>query len=136
MIKSIEINESNYKDYCSLDIAAFSFAEPGAMGMPGGIEIIDTQGQCYYTNYCHGHNWIKFEHLMEIIPVLKDGEIFGPQVPAGWKTVYLGAGNHLAIKSDYYSQFEKEAHNRGIEKPVEYFKQWFEIMLELLGKTV
>ena len=41
MTDCIEITESNYKDYCSLDIVAFLFAQPGAMGDPGGVEIID-----------------------------------------------------------------------------------------------
>lgn len=52
MEKLIEITKSNYMDYCSLDIVAFAFAQPGAMGEPGGVEIIDTKGRFYHTNYC------------------------------------------------------------------------------------
>ena len=52
MTRIIEITESNYKDYRSLDIVAFSFAQLGAMGEPGGVEIIDAKGCCYHTNYC------------------------------------------------------------------------------------
>lgn len=37
----IEIDELNYQDYTNLDIVAYSFARGGAMGDPGGIEIID-----------------------------------------------------------------------------------------------
>ena len=38
----IEITESNYQDFTTLDIVAFSFAYEGAMGEMGGIYIIDT----------------------------------------------------------------------------------------------
>ena len=37
----IEITESNYQDFATLDIVAFSFAYEGAMGEMGGIYIID-----------------------------------------------------------------------------------------------
>ena len=41
----IEITESNYQDYPSLDIVAFSFAYEGAMGEMGAIYIIDRDGK-------------------------------------------------------------------------------------------
>lgn len=50
----IEISESNYQDYFSLDIVAFSFAYEGAMGEMGGIYIIDRGGQIYHANYFMG----------------------------------------------------------------------------------
>ena len=134
MTRTIEITESNYKDYGSLDIAAFLFAQPGAMGEPGGVEILDVQGCCYHTNYC----WkgISYEQLCEVVPVLKESKIsiVGHQVPEGWVAVYLGMGNHLTIKADYYSQFEEETRNRHIEEASQLYQQWFGIMLKLLGK--
>jgi hypothetical protein len=44
----IEISNSNYQDYLSVDIVAFSFAYAGAMGESGGIIIIDRAGQIYH----------------------------------------------------------------------------------------
>ncbi len=125
----IEITESNYKGYCGIDIAAFSFAQPGAMGEPGGVEIIDAQGWFYHTNYCYGD--ISYEQLLEVVPVLKDCKIgiAGQQVPEGWKAVYLGFGNHLTIKADYYDKFEKETRNRHIEEAGMLYQQWSEIVL-------
>lgn len=134
MKRRIEITESNYMDYCSLDIAAFSFAQPGAMGEPGGIKIIDAQGKFYHTNYCR--EVICYEHLLEIVPALEDCKIGirGHEAPDGWTAVYLGMGNHLTVKTDYYSQFEEEVHNRRIGDLGELYQQWVEIVLKLLGK--
>ena len=125
----IEITESNYKGYCGIDIAAFSFAQPGAMGEPGGVEIIDAQGWFYHTNYCYGD--ISYEQLLEVVPVLKDCKIgiAGHHVPEGWKAVYLGFGNHLTIKADYYDKFEEEARKRHIEEAGMLYQQWSEIVL-------
>ena len=83
----IEITGINYKDYCSLDIVAFLFARPGAMGEPGGVEIIDVQGCYYHTNYCY--KGISYEQLIEVVPVLKDCKIglTGHQAPEGWVAV-------------------------------------------------
>ena len=50
-MKIIEISESNYRDYMSLDIVAFSFAYEGAMGEMGAIYMIDRDGQIYHANY-------------------------------------------------------------------------------------
>lgn len=134
MTRIIEITESNYKDYRSIDIVAFSFAQPGAMGEPGGIEIIDEQGRFYHTNYC----WegISYEHLCEVVPALKGCkfEVLGHQAPEGWEAVYLGMGNHLTIKAEYYNQFKEETQNRHIEKASQLYQQWFEVVLKLLGK--
>lgn len=135
MTEIIEITESNYKGYCGIDIAAFSFAQPGAMGEPGGVEIIDSQGWFYHTNYCYGD--ISYEQLLEIVPVLKDFKIetFDHQVPEGWKAVYLGFGNHLTIKAEYYNQFEEEVHNRHIKRDGELYQQWVEIVLKILKQS-
>ena len=68
----IEIDELNYQDYQHLDIVAFSFARGGAMGDPGGIIIVDSDGQVYHANYCYGRHTIKSEHIKAVIPVFED----------------------------------------------------------------
>ena len=47
------------------------------------------------------------------------------------KAVYLGFGNHLVIKADYFGQFEKETSNRHIEEAVELYQQWYGIVMNL-----
>ena len=68
----IEIDELNYQDYQHLDIVAYSFARGGAMGDPGGIKIVDSDGQVYHANYCYGRHTIKSEHIKAVIPVFED----------------------------------------------------------------
>lgn len=134
MKETIEITESNYKGYCSIDIVAFSFAQLGAMGAPGTVEIIDSDGWLYHTNYCNGD--LNFDHLLEVVPVLKECKInvFGHQTPEGWGAHYLGAGNHLTIRADYYSRFEEEVNKRRIITSADLYMQWLEIMLQLFDK--
>ena len=134
MKETIEITESNYKGYCSIDIVAFSFAQPGAMGAPGTVKIIDSDGWLYHTNYCDGD--LSFDHLLEVVPVLKVCRINVSRhlTPEGWRARYLGAGNHLTIRADYYGRFEEEVNKRGIKTPVDLYMQWLEIMLQLFDK--
>ena len=56
-------------------------------------------------------------------------------MPEGWKAVYLGFGNHLVVKADYYEQFEKEVHNRHIKGEGELYQQWYGIVMKVLGKS-
>ena len=134
MNRTIEITASNYKDYTSLDIVAFSFAQPGAMGEPGGVLIVDVTGQVYHTNYCYGG--IDYNHLLEIVPILKGCEfgVFDHQTPEGWSPVYLGFGNHLTIKADYYSQFKEDVDNKHFENTGQLYQQWLGMVMKLLGK--
>ena len=131
MTDIIEITNPNYKGYCAIDIVAFSFAHPGAMGEPGGVEIIDAQGWFYHANYCD--NGISYDHLLEVVPVLKDCRIgvAGHQVPEGWKAVYLGFGNHLTIRADYYDRFEEEVRESRIKEASKLYACWYEIVLNM-----
>ena len=134
MTEIIEITENNYKGYCSIDMVAFSFAQSGAMGVPGDVVIVDSDGWFYHTNYCD--EALSYDHLLEVVPVLKDCEIgvSGHKAPEGWVPVYMGMGNHLTIRADYYGRFEEEVNKRRIKTPADLYMQWFEIMLQLFGK--
>ena len=70
----IEITESNYQDFTTLDIVAFSFAYEGAMGKMGGIYIIDREGQIYHANYFMGDECLDRDHIKDVIPVFVDLE--------------------------------------------------------------
>ena len=67
----IEITGSNYWEYQSLDIVAFSFAYEGAMGEMGAIYIIDRDGKIYHANYCQGDERIDPSHINDIILYLR-----------------------------------------------------------------
>ena len=87
----------------------------------------------YHTNYCY--NGVSYDQLMEIVPVLKVCKIgvVNHLAPEGWKAIYLGFGNHLTIKADYYDKFEEETRNRHIEEAVELYQQWSGIVLKCIN---
>ncbi len=121
----IEITESNYQDYPSLDIVAFSFAYEGAMGEMGAIYIIDRDGKIYHANYCQGDERIDPSHINDIIPVFKDisWRMFDClSNNPDWKPVDLFAGNNLLME---------EAN---LEHPSRLFQRWPGFMLGLIGK--
>ena len=63
----MEIDNNNYLSYTHLNIVAFSFAHGGAMGDPGGIIIIDAEGQTYHANYAYGDNHLDPHHINDVI---------------------------------------------------------------------
>lgn len=103
----ITLTAQNFSSYLPLDIAAFSYAFPGAMGEGGAIEIVTTEGASYYLNYVKGD--LSDSQLEQIIPILPElhlplvGET--DQVPEGWKHISLGAGNNLLVRTQYVEQF-------------------------------
>ena len=98
---TIEINDTNYQSFTRLPIVAFSFARGSAMGEPGGITIIDDEGQDYHANYLYGRpRPITTEHLCAVIPVLRrlSFSLLACQSDdAEWETVDLGYGNYLVL---------------------------------------
>ena len=106
----IEITESNYREYQSLNIVAFSFAYEGAMGEMGAIYIICHDGQIYHANYCQGDDPLDPSHINDIIPVLKDisWRMFDClSNNPDWKPVDLFAGNNLLVANEIYDAFMK-----------------------------
>ena len=136
-MKIIEISESNYRDYMSLDIVAFSFAYEGAMGEMGAIYMIDRDGQIYHANYCQGNDPIDPSHIKDIIPVFKDisWRMFDClSNNPDWKTVDLFAGNHLLMVDGIYAGFIKKVQEANLEHPSRVFQRWPGFVLGLLGK--
>ena len=99
----IEITESNYQDFTTLDIVAFSFAYEGAMGEMGGIYIIDREGQIYHANYFMGDKCLDRDHIKDVIPVFVDlehGLLGSESKNPNWSSEYLGFGNTLLISNE------------------------------------
>ena len=133
----IEISNSNYQDYLSLDIVAFSFAYEGAMGEPGGINIIDRAGQIYHANYCFGDNLLDSKHIKEIIPMFEGigwGLIGCEPNHDEWVAEDLGFGNHLLMLKDISDGFQQKVEAANIQHSGELFQKWSGFVLGLLGK--
>ena len=133
----IEITESNYWEYQSLDIVAFSFAYAGAMGESGGIIIIDRAGQIYHANYCFGDNLLDSEHIKEIIPMFEGigwGLIGCEPNHDEWVAKDLGFGNHLLMLKEISDGYQQKVEAANIQRPGELFQKWPGFVLGLLGK--
>lgn len=133
----IEISNSNYQDYLSIDIVAFSFAYAGAMGEPGGINIIDRAGQIYHANYCFGDNLLDSEHIKEIIPMFEgiDWMLIGCEPNHDeWVAEDLGFGNHLLMLKEFSNGFQQKVEAANIHHSGELFQKWPGFVLGLLGK--
>ena len=134
----INITESNYQDYSSLDIVAFSFAYAGAMGEHGGIYIIDRGGHIYHANYCHGDDHLDFDHVVDILPVVKDIEwrVFDSYSNnENWEAVELGMGNNLVMVKEIFNDFNKKAEESGIlNSPPDLFHHWPGFVMGSIGK--
>lgn len=133
----ISITDSNYQDYLSLDIVAFSFAYEGAMGEPGGIYIIDRDGQIYHANYFMGDDCLDRDHIKDVIPVFVDLEhgLMGSESNnPNWNSEYLGFGNTLLISKDLHDGFKKKVDEANLQRAGELFQQWPGFVLDLIGK--
>ena len=133
----IEISESNYQDYFSLDIVAFSFAYEGAMGEMGGIYIIDRGGQIYHANYFMGDKCLDRDHIKDVIPVFVDlehGLLGSESKNPNWSSEYLGFGNTLLISNEIRDGFKKKVEEANLQRAGELFQQWPGFVLDLIGK--
>ena len=135
----IEITESNYQDYPSIDIVAFSHAYSSAMGEPGGIYIIDRDGQIYHANYYYGDNHLDSNHIKDIIPIfegIKWGLMDCEANNDEWEAVDLGFGNNLLMLKEMSDGFYQKAKAANIQHVGELYRKWPRFVLSLLGKEV
>lgn len=104
----IEISNVDLRKSVFRDTQFVMFAESGAMGEPGAVVIVTSDGSIFHCNYVYGD--IELSKLCKVIPVLGEWYpgLFGAydRIPEGWSCEYLGAGNHLLIRNDIYDEFK------------------------------
>jgi hypothetical protein len=108
MVERIELENKTFTKDILDGTTFFQLAEGGAMGESGGIVFLTEEGKVYHANYCFGD--LTKETMERAFPVLAEC-VFGlfgreSKTPAGWVYVYLGVGNHLIVRADYYVEFE------------------------------
>ena len=108
-MKTIELGRENLNKEFFENILFFMIAEGGAMGEPGAVNFVKTDGNLYHLNYVFGD--FKYEEILAVFPTLGECEfgMFGmnSKVPKGWNYVDLGMGNSLIVKSEVYPSFKK-----------------------------
>lgn len=122
-----EVGMEDVPNLMGLYIAAIQIAEPGAMGIHGGVFFVTASMNAFFTCYLSPSPYsgfrksIKMDELEKILPALSDFDHglmgHGTKAPEGWQHKYLGVGNHLLIRDEIFEAFRKEAEKLGQEYP-------------------
>ena len=119
-------------------IVAFSYGLLGAMGSPGTVKLIDSDSIVLETRI------ISIEEATEdqsIIKIIRSSEQFflslkeqfyrdfwGSVSIDGWRAAYLGMGNILFVRDDYFEVFKSLSSKNGIKTPYDLFSNWMTII--------
>ena len=133
----IELNNDNFYDYPDIDVQHVQFlmyAEGGAMGEPGAVNIITQKGEavrCYHANCLFGDfNWNHIKFILDEIERFCDEDpdenSFHNQY---FHYVDLGFGNHLFVRKRYEKAFDSAFENASCG---EIYQGWFDVAKELL----
>ena len=126
------ITRDNFEEYRDIDIVAFSIADPGACGSPGSKIIVDSTGRIYDMRRYDSHP--TDEQFLSMFPVFADyhpviDEIMRVYKSPGWVERYMGLGNHLFVRDDY---FEKFATADRSSSNGELYMSWLDTVLSIL----
>lgn len=130
----MKLTKDNYKSVLPINIALFSFAEDGAMGMPGEVNILDWNNRLYTFNYVF-EEWCN-QLDVDLIPireVMQSSRIdeFDQTEDAKWVCYRLGYGNHLFVTTKFWdNQFGREAVR--FTEPGELYNRWLGMARQLL----
>ncbi len=103
-------------EYFDEDILAVHFADGGAQGDPGAVELLylsNTGIQLLYGNHTYGD--LNLDEVLMKLPMLKPLDSrnrfelpypFGGHldIPSGWKYMYMGAMNHFFVREELFDK--------------------------------
>ena len=124
----IELSKSNYKNYLPINAIAFSYANGGAQGEPGGIIILDNVGKFFHFNYADGD--LKNDEIFEICHPLK--EVALDSIPENFEKKNMGMGNSLFVNKAILPDLEEKT--KDIKRPDQLYRQWKNIILDIIKK--
>lgn len=134
MMNEIKLEKATLSTVPYDKIRYFSLAEGGAMGCPGEVLMVTSDGEVYQANYCYGD--ISYGDLVAAFPTLGMCEFplfgVGTVMPEGWNYVALGMGNHLIVHDDVYSEFKKKIEGL---RPPQIYQKWVIIALTQIKKV-
>lgn len=128
----IRITCDNFDGFKDIDIIAFSIADLGACGSPGSKIIVDSKGRIYDMRTYDSHP--SEEQYLSMFPVFRDyhpvlDEAQKLYKSPGWIEKYMGVGNHLFIRDDYFEKFTTA--DRSTSKG-ELYMSWLNTILSIL----
>ena len=141
----IEFGEKEAVCLNGLDIIACQIAEGGAMGYHGGVFLVSSTGDVYFTcllvpnNYSGNRKHTPRNILEQFFPSLQEFQSglmgHGVTAPKGYKYAYLGMGNHLLVKDIICEEFNELVMARKEEQPgVILYNLWLDIVCDILAK--
>lgn len=127
----IEVKQDTPRSEWPESICAYSFAEPGAMGVGGRVLIMDKEGKLFYFNIydMEVENIYDEETGDEIENLwleLQYGISYGP-----FSNFDLGYGNHLYVSVEYADDFEICAST--CTEPGQLYQSWQGMMRFLIS---
>ena len=146
MINFEKITKENINEIKYEDVVVFSFAEAGAMGRMGDVEIITKKNneiKAYTTNYVFGileketsiNAWEKEQKILfEILPILKKIN-FNTRIIRGhghiedWAVFDMGMGNHLIVRDYLDKQILEKYENAKLGEMYQSWKEFIETIL-------
>ena len=138
MINFEKITKENINEIKYEEVVVFSFAEAGAMGGMGDVEI-----KSYTTNYVFGilekatsiNAWEKEQKILfEILPILKKIN-FNARIIRGhghiedWAVFDMGMGNHLIVRDYLDKQILEKYENAKLGEMYQSWKEFIETIL-------
>ena len=119
-MKFIKLTKKNVESIDCNEVAFYSFAETGAMGVHAGIEIITFDNKKYAGTYAFGD--LNITNFYRALPSLKRSDS-----GKSFEHMYLGMGNNLYVRKEILDDFVKILNkdipdyekNRG-----EFYKGW------------
>ena len=119
-------------------LVAFMYAEYGAMGSPGHVDIIDCDNNIYSAETVRGDAdfelWEVFELFDGYRPLLGytiDGIKRVYVNGDNWLYMYLGCGNHLLMKTQFFAE---HGDNLFSIDPVERYGNWKKLTKQGIAK--
>ena len=125
---NIELKPLNYTKYLPINIIAYSYATPGAMGSPGKVQIITKEGKFFHFNYVEDD--FKENDIKAICPPIIERKNDDHKFEEEWEELNLGMGNSLIVNKSIGQKFEEKTKN--IKGPGDLFRKWKEIVYEII----
>lgn len=124
-------------------IVAFSYGLPGAMGCQWIVKLIDSDSIVLETKIFSIEKATEDQSLIKIIKAceqfffsLKEQfsrDFWGSVSIDGWRPAYLGMGNILFVRDDYFEDFKSLSAKKGIKAPYELYLNWMTIINDILN---
>ena len=126
-------------------IVVFSYVLPGAMGAPGAIKLIDSESNVLEASI---NSIEKVTEEQSVLKIIQSSEQFflsliqqfsqdfwGSDSMDGWRPAYLGMGNFLFVRDEYFEDFKSLSTKKGIKTPYDLYSNWMAIIKDILNQN-